>query len=144
MKKIFVILSLFIVGSLYANPLLKIQTDESWNKINETTEETVWSKNNVTMTKVSKLNDYHIELSDNLYTIKFECNKNNIQSIESDLLNGVIPNVDYTITRLKSQTLKKRTISKSSNVKISDGTREGVATASTRASEAKEDFEWDE
>ena len=96
------------------------------------------------MTKVSKLNDCHIELSDNLYTIKFECNKNNIQSIESDLLNGVIPNVDYTITRLKSQTLKKRTISKSSNVKISDGTREGVATASTRASEAKEDFEWDE
>jgi hypothetical protein len=144
MKKIFVILGLFIVGSLYANPLLKIQTDESWNKTNETAEETVWSKNNVTMTKVSKLNDYHIELSDNLYTIKFECNKNNIQSIESDLLNGVIPNVDYTITRLKSQTLKKRTISKSSNVKISDGTREGVATASTRASEAKEDFEWDE
>ena len=144
MKKIFVILSLFIVGSLYANPLLKIQTDESWNKTNETAEETVWSKNNVTMIKVSKLNDYHIELSDNLYTIKFECNKNNIQSIESDLLNGVIPNVDYTITRLKSQTLKKRTISKSSNVKISDGTREGVATASTRASEAKEDFEWDE
>lgn len=144
MKKIFVILGLFIVGSLYANPLLKIQTDESWNKTNETAEETVWSKNNVTMIKVSKLNDYHIELSDNLYTIKFECNKNNIQSIESDLLNGVIPNVDYTITRLKSQTLKKRTISKSSNVKISDGTREGVATASTRASEAKEDFEWDE
>ena len=144
MKKIFVILGLFIVGSLYANPLLKIQADESWNKINETTEEIVWSKNNVTMTKVSKLNDYHIELSDNLYTINFECNKNNIQSIESDLLNGVIPNVDYTITRLKSQTLKKRTISKSSNVKISDGTREGVATASTRASEAKEDFEWDE
>lgn len=144
MKKIFVILGLFIVGSLYANPLLKIQTDESWNKTNETAEETVWSKNNVTMTKVSKLNDYHIELSDNLYIIKFECNKNNIQSIESDLLNGIIPNVDYTITRLKSQTLKKRTISKSSNVKISDGTREGVATASTRASEAKEDFEWDE
>ena len=144
MKKIFVILGLFIVGSLYANPLLKIQTDESWNKTNETAEETVWSKNNVTMIKVSKLNDYHIELSDNLYTIKFECNKNNIQSIESDLLNGVIPNVDYTITRLKSQTLKKRTISKSSNVKISDGTREGVATASTRASEAKEDFKWDE
>ena len=144
MKKIFVILGLFIVGSLYANPLLKIQTDESWNKTNETAEETVWSKNNVTMTKVSKLNDYYIELSDNLYTIKFECNKNNIQSIESDLLNGIIPNVDYTITRLKSQILKKRTISKSSNVKISDGTREGVATASTRASEVKEDFEWDE
>lgn len=144
MKKIFVILSLFIVGSLYANPLLKIQTDESWNKTNETAEETVWSKNNVTMTKVSKLNDCYIELKDDTNVIRFQCDKNNLDDVENDLLNGVIPNIKYTIIKLKSHTLKKRTISKSSDVKISDGTREGVATASTRASEAKEDFEWDE
>ena len=144
MKKIFVILGLFIAGSLYANPLLKIQTDESWNKINETAEETVWSKNNVTMTKVSKLNDYYIELKDDTNVIQFQCDKNNLDDVENDLLNGVIPNIKYTITKLKLHTLKKRTISKSSNVKISDGTREGVATASSRASEAKEDFEWDE
>ena len=40
--------------------------------------------------------------------------------------------------------LKKQTIRKAGDVKISDGKRAGVNTASTRASELKEDYEWDE
>ena len=40
--------------------------------------------------------------------------------------------------------LKKQSIAKSGDTEIADGKREGVATASSRASEAKEDFTWDE
>lgn len=47
----------------------------------------------------------------------------------------------YTQYRRK---LKKQTIRKVDDVKISEGKRAGVNTASTRASEVKEDYEWDE
>ena len=40
--------------------------------------------------------------------------------------------------------LKKQSIVKSGDTEIAEGKREGVATASSRASEAKEDFTWDE
>lgn len=41
--------------------------------------------------------------------------------------------------------LKKQTIAKASHIAPpSEGTRKGVATAASRASEAKEDFDWDE
>ena len=40
--------------------------------------------------------------------------------------------------------LKKQSIAKADAVDSADGKREGVATASSRASEAKEDFTWDE
>ena len=40
--------------------------------------------------------------------------------------------------------LKRQTIVKAGDTEIADGKREGVATASSRASEAKEDFTWDE
>ena len=40
--------------------------------------------------------------------------------------------------------LKKQNIAKADAVDSADGKREGVATASSRASEAKEDFTWDE
>lgn len=41
--------------------------------------------------------------------------------------------------------LKKRTIVKASNIAPAiESTRKGVATAASRASEAKEDFDWDE
>lgn len=40
--------------------------------------------------------------------------------------------------------LKKQSIAKANAVDSADGIREGVATASSRASEAKEDFTWEE
>ena len=40
--------------------------------------------------------------------------------------------------------LKKQSIAKADAVDSADGKREGVATASSRASEAKEDFTWEE
>ncbi len=40
--------------------------------------------------------------------------------------------------------LKKQSIAKADAVDSADGVREGVATASSRASEAKEDFTWEE
>ena len=40
--------------------------------------------------------------------------------------------------------LKKQSIAKADAVDSADGTRQGVATASSRASDAKEDFTWDE
>lgn len=45
----------------------------------------------------------------------------------------------------KSNGLKKMKIADASHIAPpSEGTRKGVATAASRASEAKEDFEWDE
>ena len=40
--------------------------------------------------------------------------------------------------------LKRQSIVKAGDAEIADVNREGVATASSRASEAKEDFTWDE
>ena len=40
--------------------------------------------------------------------------------------------------------LKKQSFTKTGDTEIAEGNREGVATASSRASEAKEDFTWDE
>jgi len=40
--------------------------------------------------------------------------------------------------------LKKQTIAKSDAIDYAIGVREGVSTASSRASEAKEDFQWEE
>ncbi len=43
-----------------------------------------------------------------------------------------------------SKGLKKATLSKNNVAKKADGSQSGVATASSRASEAKKDLEWDE
>ena len=40
--------------------------------------------------------------------------------------------------------LKRQSFAKAGDTEIADGKREGVATASSRASEAKEHFTWDE
>ena len=40
--------------------------------------------------------------------------------------------------------LKKQSIAKADAVDSADGKREGVSTASSRASEAKADYSWDE
>jgi hypothetical protein len=146
MKKIFLIVcNLLMIGMLYANPLFKIQNEGEWIKEEETADKVVWCKNDVIMTKVNHLKDCYVELKDDDAKIIFECNKNNIQNVTSDLLNGVIPNIKYEIVKLDSKPkLKKRTISKANKEDTANGKREGVSTASSRASEAKEDFIWDE
>ena len=51
----------------------------------------------------------------------------------------------WVMSALGKQVLKKKTIVKSSAVAADvDSSRKGVATASTRASDAKEDYDWDE
>lgn len=50
----------------------------------------------------------------------------------------------FILTYWKKKGLKKKTISRAGDVTISEGKRAGVNTASTRASDAKEDLIWDE
>jgi hypothetical protein len=57
--------------------------------------------------------------------------------------NGSVESLFAAATPAKGG-LKKQTIVKAGDVQVADGNREGVATASSRASEAKEDFTWDE
>ena len=57
--------------------------------------------------------------------------------------NGSVESLFAAATPAKGG-LKKQTIVKAGDVQVADGKREGVATASSRASEAKEDFTWDE
>ncbi len=50
----------------------------------------------------------------------------------------------FTMAAPSKVGLKKQTIAKSDATDYAIGAREGVATASSRASEAKEDYAWDE
>ena len=57
--------------------------------------------------------------------------------------NGSVESLYVAATPTKGG-LKKSAVAKADAVDSADGTREGVATASSRASEAKEDFTWEE
>ena len=67
-----------------------------------------------------------------------------LRESEKDIISICYNDTSITITYWKKNSLKKKTISRAKEVEISDGKRAGVSTASTRASDAKEDFTWDE
>ena len=83
-----------------------------------------------TMVKTGLNSSIKVEFEGKIVTVRAK-QKNTIQIL-------FIDNVP-----LKSG-LKKQTIAKADFADNATGKREGVATASSRASEAKEDFEWDE
>ena len=71
--------------------------------------------------------------------INFEGKKITIKAKQ----NGSVESLYVAATPAKGG-LKKSAVAKADAVDSADGTREGVATASSRASEAKEDFTWEE
>ena len=71
--------------------------------------------------------------------INFEGKKITIKAKQ----NGTVESL-YVAAAPTKGGLKKQSIAKADAVDSADGSREGVSTASSRASEAKEDFTWDE
>lgn len=145
MKKIFMILCLFAISVLYANPLLKIQTNGEWIKDEETIDKIIWHKDDVVMTKVSYLKVNYVELQDDEFIVRFEGDENIVQSVTFNVLRNVAPNITWKIEKVNSKRkLIKKNIAKADKEDTATGTREGVSTASSRASESKEDFIWSE
>ena len=71
--------------------------------------------------------------------INFEGKKITIKAKQ----NGTVESL-YVAAAPTKGGLKKSSVAKADAVDSADGTREGVATASSRASEAKEDYTWEE
>lgn len=147
MKKIIsVILAIFLSVSLFASDFLR-KDEVNFNRYEKEIQYAFTSEYEVNYNILAGIYNNALKLSgkdeeffktDKGYSIFVDDPENDSYILiekEPDWYNWIV----YT----KKQ-LKKQTIIKSGDPKISDGKRAGVNTASTRASEAKEDYVWDE
>ena len=145
MKKIVsLVLALFVTFGLFANPLTKV-TENEWVKTSETGYDVQYEKNGVVMYHFSQIGRHYITLKDDEMHLAFEGDFATVKAVEFDLLHNRVPDVAWTEVKNNEPTkrkLVKRSIAKAEAEDTATGKREGVSTASSRASEAKEDFEW--
>lgn len=145
MKKIFLMfVMMFVTFGLFANPLTKV-TENEWVKTSETGYDVQYEKNGVTMYHFSQIGRHYITLKDDEMHLAFEGDFATVKAVEFDLLHNRVPDVAWTEVKNNEPTkrkLVKRSIAKADAEDTATGKREGVSTASSRASEAKEDFEW--
>ena len=155
MKKIILVLAaMFMLASAYCTDI-KVR-----NIGNVTIERENWRQNDKGEWCSGDRTDFYCiefhktDFNDRYYlAIHFYRNKNTAQEIYqitlpkeeaeavlNDIINNKVPNVVFN----KYQKLKKMSIASASAEDTATGKREGVSTASSRASEAKEDFVWEE
>lgn len=135
---------MFVTFGLFANPLTKV-TENEWVKTSETGYDVQYEKNGVTMYHFSQIGRHYITLKDDEMHLAFEGDFATVKAVEFDLLHNRVPDVAWTEVKNNEPTkrkLVKRSIAKADAEDTATGKREGVSTASSRASEAKEDFEW--
>lgn len=145
-KTLFIVVSLLMAIGLFANPLEKALEKGKWKQISNKDNVTKWTKKELSLTKVSTKGSYSVTLNDSNEQIIFETEDyNNLQQVVTALLDNKDPNVEWKEIKngvLSGRKLKKKTIAKANADDTATGKREGVSTASSRASEAKEDYEW--
>lgn len=145
-KTLFIVVSLLMATGLFANPLEKALEKGKWKQISNKDNVTKWTKKDLSLTKVSTKGSYSVTLNDSNEQIIFETEDyNNLQQVVTALLDNKDPNVEWKEIKngvLSGRKLKKKTIAKANADDTATGKREGVSTASSRASEAKEDYEW--
>lgn len=145
-KTLFIVVSLLMAVGLFANPLEKALEKGKWKQISNKDNVTKWTKEELSLTKVSTKGSYSVTLNDSNEQIIFETEDyNNLQQVVTALLDNKDPNVEWKEIKngvLSGRKLKKKTIAKANADDTATGKREGVSTASSRASEAKEDYEW--
>lgn len=145
-KTLFIIVSLLMAAGLFANPLEKALEKGKWKQISNKDNVTKWTKKELSLTKVSTKGSYSVTLNDSNEQIIFETEDyNDLQQVVTALLDNKDPNVEWKEIKngvLSGRKLKKKTIAKANADDTATGKREGVSTASSRASEAKEDYEW--
>ena len=147
MKKIIslVLVALMTFG-LFANPLTKV-TENEWVKTSETGYDVQYEKNGVIMYHFSQVGRHYITLKDEEMHLAFESDFKEVKAVEFELLHNRIPDVAWTEVKNNEPTkrkLVKKTIAKADAEDTATGKREGVHTAASRASKAKEDFVWEE
>lgn len=153
MKKLFigiVIYFILIVG-LFANPLAKALQPGEWVEKEGTPSTQIWTKNDVTFEWCNQKNYHYVKLSDEEETIIIDDWENPDYAKIANIKWCIIdknrdPNVEWLEVKgnkLTGRKLKKSTI-KSSNITPATKTTRGAVTAASRASEAKEDYIWEE
>lgn len=147
MKKIIsFILVLLATFTLFANPLMKVAENE-WTETEKTGYDAQYEKNGVVMYYYSQVDRHYITLKDDEMHLAFEGDFATVKKAAFELLHNRTPDVEWTEVKNNEPTkrkLVKRTIAKADKEDTATGKREGVSTASSRASEAKEDWVWEE
>lgn len=154
MKKILlgiVIYFILIIG-LFANPLSKALEPGEWIIKEETGLSTVWVKDDVEFEWYNKKDYHYVKLADNESTIIVDDYGNpdyaKIANIKWCIIDkNRAPNVEWLEvkdSKLTGRKLKKASPIKSSNVASATKTTRAAVTAASRASEAKEDYVWEE
>ena len=154
MKKLFigiVIYFILIIG-LFANPLSKALEPGEWIIKEETGLSTVWVKDDVEFEWYNKKDYHYVKLADNESTIIVDDYGNPDYAKIANIKWCIIdknrdPNVEWLEvkdSKLTGRKLKKASPIKSSNVASATKTTRAAVTAASRASEAKEDYIWEE
>ena len=154
MKKLFigiVIYFILIIG-LFANPLSKALEPGEWIIKEETGLSTVWVKDDVEFEWYNKKDYHYVKLADNESTIIVDDYGNSDYAKIANIKWCIIdknrdPNVEWLEvkdSKLTGRKLKKASPIKSSNVASATKTTRAAVTAASRASEAKEDYIWEE
>ena len=151
MKKIIlVLLGMFILVSAYAKAPIELPKGE-WQIVKEDTVDTIYELDNLQLLWHHTKGFYEVDILENgnvwhYYSYEYAPAKGVLNNILKG--NGDFEQEFYiTATGVKTldkPKLKKRTIANASAEDTATGKREGVSTASSRASEAKEDFIWEE
>lgn len=151
MKKIIlVLLGMFILVSAYAKAPIELPKSE-WQIVKEDTVDTIYELDNLQLLWHHTKGFYEVDILENgnvwhYYSYEYAPAKgvlNNILKGNGDFEQEF--NITATgVKTLDKPKLKKRTIANASAEDTATGKREGVSTASSRASEAKEDFIWEE
>lgn len=154
MKKILlgiVIYFILIIG-LFASPLSKALEPGEWIIKEETGLSTVWVKDDVEFEWYNKKDYHYVKLADNESTIIVDDYGNPDYAKIANIKWCIIdknrdPNVEWLEVKdnkLTGRKLKKASPIKSSNVASATKTTRAAVTAASRASEAKEDYVWEE
>lgn len=151
MKKIIlVLLGMFVLVSAYAKAPIELPKGE-WQIVKEDTVDTIYELDNLQLLWHHTKGFYEVDILENgnvwhYYSNEYAPAKGVLNNILKG--NGNFEQEFYiTATGIKTldkPKLKKRTIANADANDTATGKREGVSTASTRASEAKEDFVWEE
>lgn len=145
-KTLLIVVSLLMFAGLFANPLEKALEKGKWKQVSNKDDVTKWSKKDLSLTKTATAGSYSVTLIDSKEQIIFETDDyNSLQQVVTALLDNKDPNVEWKEMKngvLSGRKLKKKTIAKASADDTATGKREGVSTASSRAADVKNDYEW--
>ena len=145
-KMVSLVLALFVTFGLFANPLEKVTSNE-WNETSKTGYDVQYEKNGVVMYYYSQVGRHYVTLKDDEMHLAFEGEFAEVKKVVFDLLHNRAPEVEWIEVKNNEPTkrrLVKKSIAKATAEDTATGKREGVSTASSRASEAKEDWVWEE